>query len=329
MSASASRSAPASLASELHLHTFSASFEDTTVHLTAVLRDDEPWFQGRDLVAQLGFKQGFKQLDKVIQSRVTGEDVIYIDERPYVSEDGLYTLLWDSKVSYKNLFRSWVVKIVLPKLRQQMFLAEREEATAAAPRASHNDTTTEGESAPESPPTIEPPQVDWERHKARLEALMAARAFALASGVPIGEAHQRVFSEAINEVVLPAGHDQKDMIGAAEFLRRKGHSPEENFKLATEFGKALKHAYIAIYLKEPISNAEEFEAATNDVRRYHALENGLFLEEVYAKFATRSLYITNCAGYEQARTQMKAQVAAVLQNARGFARPAERAGNRR
>ena len=80
---------------------------------------------------------------------------------------------------------------------------------------------------------------------------------------------------------------------------------------------------------EPATNTQDFEAATGEVRMHHALEDGLFLEEVYAKFATRSLFVTNCAGYEQARARMKAWVATALQNARGFARPTQRAGNRR
>jgi len=290
------------------LHTFTANFDDTTVQLTAVLLDGEPWFNGRALVAQLGFKH----LDKVIQNRVAEEDVNYIEEEPYVSEYGLSSILMISRVPYKKAFRHWVVKVVLPKLAQDAQIPDEQEESVLA---------------------LEPAQVDWERHKQKLEALSAARALAQATGIPLGESHRRAMNDAINEVVLPAGHEQKDMIGAADFLRRKGHTPEETSKLATEFGKALKHACVFLQRDEPVTNTQAFTTATSDVRMYHALDDGLFLEEVYARFATRPLYASNCAGHEQAKTLMKAQVTAALQNARGFAsgsmfrRPS--AGNRR
>jgi len=303
--------------SELHLHTFTANFDDTTVHLTAVLRDGEPWFHGRTLATQLGFKY----LDVILRNNVDEEDKDILENDLYVSEDGVDSLLRISKVPYKKAFSHWVWKAVLPKLAQYAQAAEHEEASAAAPSAtaplpssSQSDTATEPESPP---PAIEPAHVDWERHKQKLEALAAARALAQATGMTLGEAHRRAMNDAINEVVLPAGHEQKDMISAAEFLRRKGHTPEETFKLATEFGKALKRAWLCIRREEPVTNMQEF-----DVRMYHALDDGQLLEEVYAKFATRSLYVSHCAGYEQARTQMRAQVAAALQNARCFARPA-------
>jgi len=289
------------------LHTFTANFDDTAVQLTAVLLDDEPWFNGRALVAQLGFKH----LDKVIHNQVAEGDVTYIEEEPYVSEYGLSSILMISKVPYKKAFRHWVVKVVLPKLAQDAQILDEQEESALA---------------------LEPAQVDWERHRQKLEALAAARALAQATGITLGESHRRAMNDAINEVVLPAGHEQKDMIGAAEFLRRKGHTPEETLKLATEFGKALKHACMFLRRDEPVTNTQTFTTATSDVRMYHALDDGLFLEEVYAKFATRSLYVSNCAGYEQARTQMRGQVAAALQNARGFASGMSRrpsAGNRR
>jgi len=318
--------------SELHLHTFTANFDDTTVQLIAVLRDGEPWLHGRTLATQLGFKY----LDVILRNNVDEEDKDILENDLYVSEDGVDSLLRISKVPYKKAFSHWVWKAVLPKLAQYAQAAEHEEASAAAPSAtaplpssSQSDTATEPESPP---PAIEPAHVDWERHKQKLEALAAARALAQATGMTLGEAHRRAMNDAINEVVLPAGHEQKDMISAAEFLRRKGHTPEETLKLATEFGKALKHACMFLRRDEPVTNTQTFTTATSDVRMYHALDDGLFLEEVYAKFATRSLYVSNCAGYEQARTQMRAQVAAALQNARGFASGMSRrpsAGNRR
>ena len=323
---------------EFPIHTFTATFDDTTVHLTAVLVDGEPWFHGRAVAAQLGFKY----LDKILHSHVDADDKAYLEDSKlptgvaaaqyphkddlHISEDGLAALIADSKAPYKREYKHWFRKVVLPKLAQ---CAQATPAEHEAVSQSDMRSTTEPMPATEPVLALEPAQVDWERHRQKLEALAAARSLAKEFGMPLGESHRRAVSDAINEVVLPAGHEQKDMIGAADFLRRKGHTPEETFRLATEFGKALKHAWMSIHHREPVTNAQEFEAATNDVRMYHVLHDGPFLEAVYTMFTTRSLYISNCAGHEQAKTQMKVSVETALQNARGFAKSAQRANNSR
>ena len=113
------------------------------------------------------------------------------------------------------------------------------------------------------------------------------------------------------------------MIDAAEYLRRRGHTEDEINHIAGECGKALKTAWEQTHGVDVVTNAAEFGPALSNVRKYHAQEDAVFLDEVYNVFkAKRALYRTICAGHEEARAQTAGQMSAALQNARGFKQPA-------
>ena len=125
---------------------------------------------------------------------------------------------------------------------------------------------------------------------------------------------------AINEVLLPPGWQQKDMIDAAEYLRRLGHTEANARCIGSEFGRALKTAKEHILGGAPssssITNVQCYGLANapNSTHMYNSKEEAAFLNEVYTMFKTGPLY----QRFAQ-ELPMTTRIAEALQNTRGFA----------
>ena len=112
------------VSAKMALHTFHAEFGDHKAMLTVILVDGEPWFRGVDAAAAIGYKD----LRKAIYTHVGDEDKY--DLRPglltksskitslHISERGLCSLILSSKLPHAKVFKNWVLKDVLPTIRQ-------------------------------------------------------------------------------------------------------------------------------------------------------------------------------------------------------------------
>ena len=118
---------------------------------------------------------------------------------------------------------------------------------------------------------------------------------------------------AINEVLLPPGQQQEHMIDAAELLKRKGHSPAQVARLASELGKALKTACEWTGGGSTM-NSHEFGTAGGDVRMYHAHNDATLLDAVYYIFQRRDLFHRVCPDHG---TDLTMRVQEALLNGRG------------
>lgn len=120
--------------------------------------------------------------------------------------------------------------------------------------------------------------------------------------------------------------DTADLVDAAEFLRRKGHSPEIVRRLAPELGKAFKAAWLEE--QPPATRGRDYGAATRAVTMYRAFDDAPFLEAVYQLFQRRELYKRLCSEHEAITETMEQRVAERLSNARGFKQPPHRGEKR-
>lgn len=284
------------------LETYQKDFGEHFARLTVFHIDGESWFKAKEAAIALGYHKP----DGAIRKHVDADDKKTFDElrvppewrhplghndaiTTYISESGLYALILRSRLPCAKAFQRWVTSEVLPSIRR----TGRFEAQ------------------------VPPPPV-WEERKTRLTAMSSACNLAAVLGEPLSEAHRSAAKEAINEVLLPPGRQQADMIDAAEFLRRKGHGEVEVGRLAPEFGKALKFSRSAIGRPEPTMNVHDFAAQTNAVRMYHAKDDAVFLEEVYAVFRQRGLFAKATANHAWECDRMAQSVREALRDARGF-----------
>ena len=303
------------------METFHKDFDEHAARLTALLVDGEPWFKGREAAAALGYKHASKAIldhvdddEKESLRNLRGPAMGTLTNGNegaswYISESGLYSLIMSSRLPCAKAFKKWVLREVLPTLRRT---------------GSYHVQPTLREEEEEPPPVEAPPAVpvteaqQWENRRARLAAMASARSLAIEAEVPLSSAHTSAIRAAINEVLLPPDREQKDMIDAAEFLFRKGHGEEEIRRLAPEFGKALKVAWEYMQGERVVTNLHEFGTGASEVRMYHARDDALFLDGVYAKFQERGLYERVCHNRKRAQDRMLSDVQEALQDARGF-----------
>jgi prophage antirepressor-like protein len=306
------------------LRTFSATLGEEDVEVDTLVVHGEPWFKGVDVAAALGYTAPAK----AVRTHVVDEDKQELQNlggtvsvpltNPnqgacvYISESGLYSLIFRSKKLEAKLFKRWITTQVLPSIRRT---------------GSYSAQPTLEEDCDEPLPTIEPNAVteaqQWDARRARLDALAASHTLATQVGMSLGEAHMRAIKDVLNEVILPVGRRQGDMIDAAEILERKGHTHTQIHRIASEFGRALKTAWERTHLEAPATNLEQFGSGENNVRMYHARDDALFVDVVYEAFQKRELYQRTCLGRENVRTQLTQSVQDALQNTRGFASSAK------
>ena len=308
----------ASDSSALVLQTFHKDFGEHQTQLTTLVVDGEPWFRGSEAATALGYKN----LRAAILTHVDEEDRASLqnlggrETRPltnpnegactYISESGLYSLIWSSKLAHAKAFRRWVLKEVLPSIRRTGSYSVQASLRENDGEDDDDDDATAMEAALPSPSTE---AEQWEGRRARLDALASAHALACAAGVPLTAAHNRAISHAVNGTFLPADPLRID---AAEFLCRKGHSPAEIRKLAPELGKALRTAWIH-------RHGDDETPFASGIAQYCVREDALFLEAVYARFRMRPVFGRVCGALQEASGAMTHDVTAALSNARGFA----------
>ena len=137
----------------------------------------------------------------------------------FISESGLYSLITNSKKPEAKAFKRWVTCVVLPRIRTSGSYSVCKEPLIPA-------LLNQG-----------PSGADMHSSRlARLHAIKAAKEVADQWGFIVSDDLGRHAMMAVNEVLLPPGWDQKDMIDAAEYLRRRGHTSTEIQHMSSEFG---------------------------------------------------------------------------------------------
>lgn len=88
----------------------------------AIVRDDEPWFVGKDVCAALGHgnhKQALARLDDDERDGVQIVDPIGRQQTiTVISEPGVYRLVFTSRTERAEAFKRWLAHEVLPALRR-------------------------------------------------------------------------------------------------------------------------------------------------------------------------------------------------------------------
>ena len=269
------------VSAKMALHTFHAEFGDHKATLTVILVDGEPWFRGVDAAAAIGYKDPRKAIythvdddDKTTLGNLGGSYSGLLTKSNkfttvHISERGLCSLITSSKLPHTKAFKNWVLKDVLPTIRQTggyitHSVAEDVEPIRTDAQRAHADVLSSSSSSSSS---CTPAQVDL---------------------------HQKMYRDVVNQFLLSIGKQQNPMIDASEFLMRKGHDALEVKRLACEFGRSLKTACQRTGRADAVTNHHEFGCGSSDVRMYHAHVDATFLDAVYCDFQKRELYQRVC-----------------------------------
>ncbi len=88
-----------------------------------VERDGEPWFVGKDIAAALGYSNPRKALTDHVDDEDKGvtkcDTPGGVQELTIISESGVYSLIFSSKLEKAKEFKRWVTAEVLPTIRKQ------------------------------------------------------------------------------------------------------------------------------------------------------------------------------------------------------------------
>jgi prophage antirepressor-like protein len=105
-------------------------FSESTWSVKTVVADGQPWFCAKDIAKAFGYALPRKAvLDHVFEEdRVRLQDLGRSQMEPplkneqghsvYISEPGVYALIFGSKLESAKVFKKWVCQEVLPKLRK-------------------------------------------------------------------------------------------------------------------------------------------------------------------------------------------------------------------
>jgi prophage antirepressor-like protein len=293
------------------LQAFSETLGDRSVEVTAISIGAQTWFRGTDVASSLGYVNPCKAVrfhvddeDKVKLENLWGSKTDTLknhNERSqiFISESGLYSLILTSKKPEAKLFKRWVTSVVLPQIRQ-----------------------TGSFSATPPPPSLPCPTGDERPNEAevhggrlaRLRAIQAAKEVADQWGLSISDDLVRHAKMAVDEVLLPVAWEQRDMVDAAEFLRRRGHGDKEIRHLSSEFGRCLKAAKEHLTGTVSLTNVTNYGAtAQNSTCMYNAVTEAAFLAGVYDVFRQRPLY-------QRHVQNLNKDVEEALKGTRGFER---------
>jgi prophage antirepressor-like protein len=288
------------------LRVFEREFDLHRAQLRLLKVGDGVWFKGGDVAAALGYRKPRNAVERhvddedktcfcALRMTTTGEsgcDTDDIDEATvFINESGLYSLVLRSRLPIAKAFTRWVTSEVLPEIR----------LTGSYTR---------------------PPNSTWLDRAARIQAVGAACGAATALGLELGEPHRQAAVAAINELLVTPEHDLTDLVDAAEYLRRRGHSEAEVRRLASEFGRALKAARPA---RTRVHIIADFGPDTHFLHKYHVRDDGLFLDSVYTVFRERELFGRVAERHGARSGQMLSDVRGTLSGSRGCGdRPAKR-----
>ena len=102
--------------------------------LKVILRENEPWFIGKEVAEKLGYANTKKAIidhvakeDKEANSCSGNESLPQEPKRTriIINESGLYSLIFNSKLESAKKFKRWVTKEVLPSIRKHgMYITE-------------------------------------------------------------------------------------------------------------------------------------------------------------------------------------------------------------
>lgn len=99
------------------------TFNFETQEVRTAIKNNEPWFVGKDVAEILGYKRPTKAIsdhvDEEDRDEVPIQDSIGRRQKtPIVNESGLYALIFSSKLPKAKEFKRWVTSEVLPSIRK-------------------------------------------------------------------------------------------------------------------------------------------------------------------------------------------------------------------
>jgi prophage antirepressor-like protein len=288
------------------LRAFEREFDLHPARLRLLKVGDGVWFKAGDVATALGYRNAHHAIERHIDeedktslcalrtatTEESGGDADDLDEATiFINESGLYSLVLRSKLPSAKAFTRWVTSEVLPDIRR----------TGVYTR---------------------PPSSTWLDRTTRIQAVGAACGAASALGLELGEPQRQAAVAAINDLLITPEHEMNDLVDAAEYLRRRGHNDFEVRRLASEFGRALKAARSA---RPRVRIIADFGPDTHFLHKYHAHDDALFLDSVYAVFRERELFGRVTERHGRRSEELRAEVAGVLAGSRGCCdRPAKR-----
>lgn len=98
------------------------TFNFQTEEVRAIVKNNEPWFVGKDVAEILGYKRTADAIRQHVDEEDKGVGEIQtpggIQTMTTVNESGLYALIFGSKLEKAKEFKRWVTSEVLPSIRK-------------------------------------------------------------------------------------------------------------------------------------------------------------------------------------------------------------------
>lgn len=87
-----------------------------------VMQDGEPWFVGKDVANDLGYRNGSRDINRHVDEEDRYKVMLFDGnqdkETIIINESGLYSLILSSKLPSAKKFKRWVTSEVLPTIRK-------------------------------------------------------------------------------------------------------------------------------------------------------------------------------------------------------------------
>ena len=162
---------------------------------------------------------------------------------------------------------------------------------------------------------------DAEAKRAHLQNVELAMQVGQAQGFGNNWRYQELARAAVNAAMLPPGESPDGTLDAAEYLKLRGHTPEQIGRMSPEFGKALKAARLKVR-GEPAPTATQDYGSDGRIERevyqYARQADREFLAAVYDEFKENHCTYRKVM---QPDTAMRGQVRAALEGGRGMPKP--------
>lgn len=98
------------------------TFNFETQEVRTVIKNNEPWFVGKDAADILGYKRTADAIRQHVDDEDKGVGEIQtpggLQQMTLVNESGLYALIFGSKLPKAKEFKRWVTSEVLPTIRK-------------------------------------------------------------------------------------------------------------------------------------------------------------------------------------------------------------------
>ena len=90
--------------------------------IRTIIKNNEPWFVGKDVAKVLGYKNASKAIDDHVDEddKLNNVSLSSLGQRGgwIINESGLYSLILSSKLPQAKEFKRWVTSVVLPQIRK-------------------------------------------------------------------------------------------------------------------------------------------------------------------------------------------------------------------